>query len=161
MTFRFVSLSSHDTALLETATLGTMNWCGERFTISDIRSRAEFKHYTRFLQERGDFGILAFEDSELAGVCWALFLPENDKGYGFVDEQTPEMSLWVAEEFRGQGLGRLLIQELIRTAQNRKLAQISLSVEPENFAKQLYLSEGFVAVPGGEEDGVMLLTLKS
>ncbi len=36
---------------------------------------------------------------------------------------------------------------------------MSLSVEADNFARNLYLAEGFVPVAGREKDGVMLRTL--
>ncbi|WP_108870614.1 GNAT family N-acetyltransferase [Tessaracoccus timonensis] len=142
--------------LLERATLGTMNWCGDRFTIDEIRSRPEFRHYTRLDEARGDFGVVAEADGGPVGVAWSLMLSDDDRGYGFVDESTPEVSLWVDEAARGRGLGRALLRAVVAEAEAHGLRQVSLSVEADNFAVRLYEAEGFVAVPGRETDGVML-----
>ncbi|MGF3054176.1 N-acetyltransferase family protein [Microbacterium sp. YY-03] len=155
----FRALRSADVELLELATLGNMNWCGDRLTIEAIRSRPEYSHYTYIVPERGDFGVVAEIGGEAVGVAWAVFLPTSDAGYGFVDETTPELSLWVAAEQRGIGLGRDLLRALIDEAKERGLKQISLSVEADNYAKVLYRCEGFRDVPGGEADGVMIRTL--
>lgn len=82
-------LTSQDTVLLEKATLGTINWCGERFTLTDVRNQPEFAHYTRLVTERGDLGIAAYRGEELAGIAWALYLPAEDPGYGFLNQTTP------------------------------------------------------------------------
>ncbi len=44
-------------------------------------------------------------------------------------------------------------------ARARGIAAVSLSVEEDNPSRFLYRSVGWEAVPGGEEDGVMLLRL--
>lgn len=152
-------LSSTETSLLETATLGNMNWCGDRFTVADVRQNPALSHYTRMAEERGDFGIVAEIDGEPAGVAWALYLPHTGPGYGFVNEDTPEASLWVSPTARGAGVGRTLMRALTAEGKRRGIHQMSLSVETGNFARDLYASEGFVDVAGGEADGVMLRRL--
>ena len=82
-------------------------------------------------------------------------MPPDDPGYGFLDEDTPEVSLWVREDWRGRGLGRALLRRAQDDARTRQVPRISLSVEADNYAKKLYLAEGFVDVPGREADGVM------
>ena len=159
-TIRMRALAPDEVALLERATLGNMNWCGKRFTLADVRERPEFVHYTRIVPQRGDFGVLAERDGEVLGVAWAVFLPSSDPGYGFVDEHTPEVSLWVDGTVRGQGLGRTLLQALIRETVLLGIEQLSLSVETGNYAKTLYASERFEDAPGGEADGIMLRRLR-
>lgn len=154
--YQIRELSPADTELLETATLGNVNWLGERFKLQDVKDTAELAHYTRLRPQRGDFGILAFEEQKVLGLAWALYLPKENPGWGFVNEETPEISLWVAEDSRRQGLGRSLLLQLMEIAKKKGIAQLSLSVEEGNYAKKLYLSEGFQDVPGGEEDGVMI-----
>jgi GNAT superfamily N-acetyltransferase len=152
-------LSTVDEPLLVQATLGNVNWCSQRFTEEDVRGRPDFRHYTRLVLERGDFGFVAERGGERTGVAWAQFLPANDPGYGFLDESTPEISLWVREDSRGKGVGRFLLERIQREATDRGIARLSLSVEGDNYAKQLYASMGFRQVSGREEDGVMAWVL--
>lgn len=142
--------------LLAEATLGNLNWSGQRFTMQDVLERPEFRHYTRLVPDRGDFGFVAEREGEPIGVGWAQVLPAGDPGYGFVDETTPEVSLWVKQPFRGRGLGRILLRRLQQEAGRRGTARLSLSVEGGNDARRLYASEGFIDLAGREQDGVML-----
>lgn len=153
---RYRPLGHHETVLLERATLGNLNWCDERFTLTDIRAQPAFAHYTRLHPERGDFGVVATLDEHTVGVVWALLLPQDDPGYGYIDAQTPEIALWVEGSFRGRGIGRSLLKALFQAAHIHQVEQLSLSVEPKNYARNLYLSEGFVPVADREDAGVMV-----
>ena len=117
--------------------------------------RPEFAHYARLDVASGDFGFAAERNGRAIGAGWAVFLPAEDAGYGFVDIQTPELSLWVHCEERGHGLGRHLLRLLKSEVRRRGIPGLSLSVEAGNFAKQLYEDEGFRRVRGRERDGVM------
>ncbi|NCD20711.1 MAG: GNAT family N-acetyltransferase, partial [Actinobacteria bacterium] len=121
-----------------------------------VRASPELAHYTQFLPERGDFGLVAEDGAGPAGVAWAISLPADDPGYGFIDDAVPELALWVRADVRGRGIGRRLLRALKDTAAARGLAALSLSVEDGNHARHLYESEGFADVPGREADGVML-----
>lgn len=155
----FRPLRPDERELLNVATLGNVNWCGERFTMKDVVSRPEFSHYTQIDPRRGDFGIVAESEGVTAGVCWAQFLPAGEPGFGFVTEATPEVSVWVSPGFRCRGCGRQLMESLIEAARGEGIRQLSLSVEDANFARRLYASLGFQPVAGREDDGVMLLRL--
>jgi GNAT superfamily N-acetyltransferase len=154
----FRLLRATDGALLTTATLENLNWCRERFSMTDVNTRAEFSHYTFLDPHRGDFGWVAETGTEAVGVVWAQYLPLDDPGYGFLAEDAPEVSLWVREDWRGRGLGTVLLRRMQDEARARGVPRISLSVEAGNYAKRLYRAEGFVEVPGRETDGVMVWT---
>lgn len=147
--------------LLLTATLGTMNWCGPRFTRTDVLGAPHLAHYTVLLPQRGDLGVVAEDPSgRVLGVAWTLRLPAEDRGYGFLDPSTPEASFWVADGARGRGLGRRLVRALVAACTRAGHGRLSLSVEAGNDrALALYRSEGFVPVPGREADGVMVRRL--
>lgn len=143
--------------------MGTLNWPGPRFTEEKARSIPEIERYLHFRPERGDLGIVAEADDGgaplVVGVTWLAFFPGEEPGFGFVADGIPEYAIWVREGWRGQGIGRALTRAVVAEARNRGIARISLSVEDDNPSRFLYRSEGFVPVPGGEEDGVMLLDL--
>lgn len=154
-------LTPADEPLLRVATLGNVNWAEERFSMRDVVDRREFCHYTRLDPARGDFGFTAELNGTTAGAVWAVLLPAEDAGYGFVDERTPELSLWVRAEARGRGVGRHLLRAQKCEARRRGRSGLSLSVEAGNVAEHLYQSEGFVRVRGRERDGVMIWGLEN
>ena len=98
-------LSSRDGDALREATLGNMNWCGERFFSEDVLADPAIVHYTEFEPERGDFGFIMVDPSSVVGVAWAQFLGTENPGYGFVSADVPEASLWVAPSAGVPGTG--------------------------------------------------------
>jgi ribosomal protein S18 acetylase RimI-like enzyme len=75
-----------------------------------------------------------------------LFTQQNP-GWGFVDEHTPELSMAVLPQYRNLGIGTALLQHII-DATRTDYDALSLSVDPRNPAVHLYTRYGFV--PCGE-----------
>jgi GNAT superfamily N-acetyltransferase len=109
----------------------------------------------------GDFGCVA-EDQHGApvGACWARLFPANAPGTGFVAVGVPELTLGVNPQWRAQGVGRALLQEIGRRGAARGIARLSLSVERANFAQRLYVSEGYVTVSSDDRADVMVHSLR-
>ena len=103
-------------------------------------------------RENSDFGVVAEGTAGPVGAVWMRYFTAADPGYGFVDEQTPELSIGVRESRRGQGVGRALMRAAIEAAPDR----LSLSVEDGNRAIHLYESFGFVPV-GREGNSTTML----
>lgn len=149
--------------VLREATLGNLNWQGPRFEADDVVERPEFAHYTHLDLERGDFGVVAMSVqrqpcAQWLGVAWALQLPPEDPGWGFVAPGIPEISVYVRPAWRERRVGRLLLHDLHTEARRRGLEAVSLSVEEGNHARYLYESLGYAAVPAAAP-GTMLLRL--
>lgn len=51
-----------------------------------------------------DIALVAEQDGQLIGAVWCRLLKAAEKGYGYVDDQTPELSLAINADFRNQGL---------------------------------------------------------
>ena len=71
------------------------------------------------------------------------FFPASQPGYGFVSPDVPELTIGVAAPWRGRGAGRALLRAIAGLAEQAGIKRISLSVERKNFARALYLSEGY------------------
>jgi GNAT superfamily N-acetyltransferase len=97
-----------------------------------------------------DLGVIAEADGAPVGAAWLRFLPAADPGYGFVAPDTPELTIGVAGDWRGQGVGRALLRGLAEQARSAGIRQISLSVERKNFAQKLYLAEGYRVVDSSD-----------
>jgi GNAT superfamily N-acetyltransferase len=95
-----------------------------------------------------DVGFVAEADGRPVGAVWWRFLSADCRGYGFVDESVPELSIGVVAHSRGRGIGAALLAALVDEARRRSLAGLSLSVEPDNPAVVLYERFGFVTVGG-------------
>ena len=91
----------------------------------------------------GDAAMIAIDDGHRVGAAWYRLFKEGERGYGFVDEQTPELSIAVVPSRRGKGLGDELLSALLDRARKEGFTQISLSVEPENPALRHYERHGF------------------
>lgn len=108
----------------------------------------------------GDMGVIAIsEESVPVGAAWYRFWSEDEHSYGFVNENTPEIGIGVAKEFRGRGIGSALLGALIEQARQERVSALSLSVEQENSARYLYEKLGFEPVATEANSLTMVLAL--
>ena len=107
-------------------------------------------HYIAGWPRDTDLGVIAEADGAPAGAAWLRFLSAADPGYGFVAADVPELTIGVAADWRGRGVGRGLLRALAGQARSAGVGQISLSVERKNFAQRLYLSEGYRVVDSSD-----------
>jgi len=96
------------------------------------------------------------EDGPPVGAASLRLLPKHDRGYGFVDAETPELSIGVVPTHRGRGIGSLLLEALVGSAREQRHEALSLSVEPENPARRLYERCGFQVVDTVDGSHTML-----
>jgi ribosomal protein S18 acetylase RimI-like enzyme len=115
-----------------------------------------------FGRSKGDFGFIAeTADKTLVGAVWARLFSEENKSYGFVSEEIPELAIAVVPEFRGHGAGTKLMQQLIEEARNLSFPALSLSVDRRNPALRLYQHLGFRdANVSKETDSSLTMILK-
>jgi GNAT superfamily N-acetyltransferase len=92
-------------------------------------------HYIAGWPRDGDLGVIAEADGERIGAAWLRFFPAADPGYGFVAPDVPELTIGVADRWRGRGAGRALLRAIAGQARPAGIRRISLSVERENFAR--------------------------
>lgn len=102
--------------------------------------------YLRGWPREGDEGMLAVEAGGPVGAAWYRLLRADDAGYGYVDDETPEITIAVRPAARGCGVGGRLLLSLLEVAAEHGLRQVSLSVEVDNPALRLYRRLGFQAV---------------
>ncbi|MFW6692784.1 GNAT family N-acetyltransferase [Streptomyces sp. MAR4 CNX-425] len=93
-----------------------------------------------------DLGVVAEAGGQPVGAAWLRRFPAAHPGYGFVAADVPELTIGVARDWRGRGVGRGLLRALAARAEAAGITRISLSVERENVARKLYLSEGYRVV---------------
>ena len=109
----------------------------------------------------GDAAVIAVERTGPVGAAWYRLFRADEPGYGFVDEQTPELAIAVVPSKRGHGIGDELLKALIGKAAAAGYGRLSLSVEPGNPARKLYERHGFSVVDEGAEAWTMVAELAS
>jgi ribosomal protein S18 acetylase RimI-like enzyme len=146
-----------DSTFLTEMLLEAYNWDGTpRFTLDQLRAEHKAWRYVDGWPRATDFGVVAEVDGVPAGAAWARCLTADRSGYGYVADDVPELSLGVSPAFRRQGIARAVMTELIRMSPYKRL---SLSVDPDNPAADLYRSLGFRKIDTVETSDTMLLEL--
>jgi len=107
----------------------------------------------------GDTALVLIDHFRPVGAAWYRLFKGSEPGYGFVDEQTPELTIAVVPSCRGKGYGDQLLTALLDRARADGYRQISLSVEKDSLAIKLYERHGFEAVAHLGEASVMVAEL--
>ena len=108
-----------------------------------------WSHHLRY----GDAGVIAFSGPNVYGAAWYRLFPEAAPGFGFVDEETPELTIAVVPSHRGHGTGGELIEALLAQARADGFARVSLSAEPGQTG--FYEKHGFQELE--REDGTVTM----
>jgi ribosomal protein S18 acetylase RimI-like enzyme len=118
-----------------------------------VLDEPDIRHYYEgFGRRAGDVGRVAVTQSgECAGAAWVRQLTSDDPGYGYVDDDTPELTIAVTARQRGVGVGSALLADLLL-----EVPQCSLSVDPRNPARALYERFGFEKVSDDGHSVTML-----
>jgi GNAT superfamily N-acetyltransferase len=110
----------------------------------EVLTSVDHRHYLAGWKRSADDGLIAIAgDGTPVGAAWYRLLPQNEPGFGFVAGAVPELIIGVHPLWRARGVGRALLRDIVELAGSQGYARISLSVERDNFARNLYRSEGF------------------
>lgn len=156
--FAFRAAEAADLDFLENMLIEAVNWLPERNLPRErILSDPKLAHYVAGWPRPDDLGVVAVGvDEQPLGAAWLRQLTAEDPGYGYVADDVPELTIGVLAEWRGRGVGRALLRELIHVAGKRGIKRISLSVERANRAAKLYTDAGFAVVKRFEDSDTML-----
>ena len=92
----------------------------------------------------GDIGFVAVDEgsNDPVGAAWLRLLVGDEKGFGYVDEATPELGIAVLPGHRGRGVGAALLRRLLE-ASSVVYEAVCLSVSLDNPALRWYERVGF------------------
>jgi GNAT superfamily N-acetyltransferase len=105
----------------------------------------------------GDAGVLALEGPHAYGAAWYRVFTRDEPGFGFVDEQTPELTIAVVPSRRGKGAGKELLEALLAHAREEGYGAVSLSAATEQVP--YYERFGFETVAQSEHAVTMVTRL--
>ncbi|WP_150284554.1 GNAT family N-acetyltransferase [Rummeliibacillus sp. TYF-LIM-RU47] len=114
----------------------------------DILKEPNIEKYLINWGKENDHALVAIDkENNAVGAVWVRLLDQDNAGYGFVDENTPELGMAIKNQYRGKGIGKNLLFNMIQFAHSIGYPAISLSVDPLNQnALRLYEKSGFIKV---------------
>lgn len=118
-----------------------------------IIEQDDLQVYVReFGEEPHDHCLVAEVDGKIAGAVWVRIMDD----YGHVDDQTPSLAISLYPEYRGQGIGTQLLNQMLDMLRQKGYPQVSLSVQKENYALRMYQKAGFETVEDRGEEVLMV-----
>ena len=81
------------------------NWRNEAVSEQHWPDPTAPAKYVDGFGRHGDAGVVAAVAGQDVGAAWYRLLPADDPGYGFVAADIPELTLGVASQARGRGIG--------------------------------------------------------
>jgi ribosomal protein S18 acetylase RimI-like enzyme len=92
---------------------------------------------------------------------WTRILSGEVKGYGNIDEDTPEFAISLYKEYRKMGIGTALMRRMLELLKERGYKRASLAVQKDNYAVRMYKKVGFKIFKESEEEYLMICDLNS
>jgi ribosomal protein S18 acetylase RimI-like enzyme len=135
---------------------------GEEYPPYDIIYTPEIYIYTKDFGLDTDCGVVAEcpESGKIVGAAWTRIIP----AYGHLDENTPELAISNLPEYRGKGIGTMLMERLFELLRECGYKRTSLSVQQNNPAVRFYERLGYKVTDEkidheGHEDYIMVKIL--
>jgi [ribosomal protein S18]-alanine N-acetyltransferase len=123
----------------------------------DIINEPHIKQILEGWGRSGDLSFIAMDISnQPVGAVWIRLFSEDNKTFGYVDQETPILGIALHPHARGKGIGTLLMEAVLKEAKELGYKKMSLSVDPNNPALRLYERFGFkkIGVDGTSWDMV-------
>ena len=114
-------------------------------------------YYKDFGSGPADNCIVAEADGKVVGSVWTRIM----KDYGFVDDETPSFAISLYEEYRGKGIGTMMMRQMLQLLKTQGYKRASLAVQKENYAVKMYEKTGFKTVNENPEEFIMVCELQS
>ncbi len=111
-----------------------------------IKNPSLSKYIENWGKDKFDIALVVEVENKLVGAIWGRLFANENKGYGYVDNETPELSMAIKDKYRNQGLGTKLINTIIIEYDKVGVKFVSLSVNKANKALNLYKRIGFETV---------------
>ena len=116
----------------------------------------ELQLYVRDFGKKADDRCLVAEvDGKIVGAVWTRIMDD----YGHIDDHTPSLAISLYQEFRGRGIGTLLLRRMLDRLRADGFQRVSLSVQKANYALRMYEKCGFEKVEDRGEEVLMVCRL--
>ena len=120
-----------------------------------IKEKSLSKYFENWAKDKFDIALVAETDNQLVGAIWGRLFTKENKGFGYVDDTTPELSMAIKKEYRNQGIGTKFITAIASEYKKNGVNHLCLSVDKANKAYGLYKRQGYEIVEETETSWTM------
>lgn len=124
-----------------------------------VIQQPEISVYIDNFGNKDDNCLVAVCDDKVVGAVWTRILSGEVKGFGNIDNNTPEFAISLYKEYRKKGIGFALMKDMLELLKHKGYRKTSLAVQKDNYAVKLYLSIGFEIISELEEEFLMVCNL--
>lgn len=124
-----------------------------------IIDKPELQVYIKDFGKDDDYCLIAQYNKKIIGAVWARILSGEIKGYGNIDNATPELAISIYKQYRNKGIGTDLLKNILNLLKEKGYAKVSLSVQKQNYAVKMYKATGFKIYKENEEEYIMICNL--
>ncbi|MDE6672175.1 MAG: GNAT family N-acetyltransferase [Ruminococcus sp.] len=121
-----------------------------------IIEKPELQVYIENFGRKDDYCLVAETENKIIGAVWVRIMDD----YGHIDNNTPSLAISLYSDFRGQGTGTALLENMLLLLKSENYEKVSLSVQKENYACRMYLKAGFEVVSENDEEYIMVCNLQ-
>jgi ribosomal protein S18 acetylase RimI-like enzyme len=126
-----------------------LRYAAHESSIESVKQQTYLARYALNWGRIGDLGYVASIDTIPIGAAWLRLWLGEDKGFGYVKDEIPELAIAVLPDYCGQGIGARLLTQILDAAK-MKYPAVSLSVRANNPVVRLYERTGFIKIPESE-----------
>jgi ribosomal protein S18 acetylase RimI-like enzyme len=126
-----------------------LRYAAHESSVAAVKTQPALARYAIDWGRKGDLGCVATVAGEPVGAAWLRLWTGEDRGFGFVAAEIPELAIAVLPDYRGRGIGTRLLNQVLTMAKDQFTA-VSLSVRSDNPVVKLYERVGFARVDDSE-----------
>ena len=89
-----------------------------------------------------DLGLYALVNNEIAGAIWIRKLNKEHNANGFINDDTPVMSVAITPKYKSQGIGSFMMEQFLQEA-GALFEQISIDISHKEQSLAFYKKFGF------------------
>ena len=109
-------------------------------------------YYENFGSGPADYCLVAEVGGRVVGAVWTRIM--ND--YGHVDDDTPSLVISLFKEYRGKGIGTVMMFCMLDLLKEQGWKKASLAVQKANYEVEMYKYVGFKIVNENDDEYIMV-----
>lgn len=125
----------------------------------EVIHQPELKVFIEGFGKPDDSCLVAEVKGRIVGAVWTRILSGEVKGFGNIDEKTPEFAISIYKDFRNLGIGTALMEQMLDLLRAKGYKRTSLAVQKDNYALRMYQNVGFKIIKELEEEYLMVYDL--